>query len=823
MIIKKLTAAVSALAMSAGILAYMPAGTEGGITTADAASKYNYAEALQKSMFFYEVQQAGKLPDWNYVTWRADSMVNEKGEETDVCKGGWFDAGDHFKFTLTNAYSASILAWGYLEYQDAVEKQGLGEIYRNNVQWGLDYLMQCDRGDKIIGTIGDFKGGSTDHNIWCSAEVYLRKHHLNNGDWNRPYDEIADSTTMALSAAALAEGYLMFKDTQPDKAKAYLDQAKTYFKTADKIRKNQNGAMADMYKPSSWVDDCMYAAIWLYRATGDESYMAKVKSDYIPNFPLEEQSTTRKYTWGLCWDDTSQAAALLYAQETGDTEWIDHVSHHLDYWIDGYGGKKIAYTPDGMAWLFSWGPARHVSATAWLAQLACDTIFKDDASLTKKYNEWAKGQMDYIFGDNGLKMSYVLGMGDKQPTAFHHRTASGIHDDHWNELGQATGGAEGWQTEYAHTLYGALVGGPDQTGKYINQVSKYEYSEVAIDYNAGYTAALCALVDDYSGTTDPSFPPTETPTWAEWEIAAVLNGSGDSYTEIKAWAMNHTAWPARVAKDIEYRYYFDISEAIAKGLSADDIKVEGKSQQYSKGEQGYAEVSGPYKYEGDPTGNTYYALIKFEDGRAIQPTGQSEHRDEVQFRVSVPDAIDGQSTKGAWDPTNDWSYKGGISKDADLKKDNSLNKQITMYVDGKLVWGTEPDGTEPEPYSVPGKDPVSNTTTTSTVTTTSTTTTTTTSTSTTSTTSSTPAQLPEINWGDTNMDGKVDLADAVLIMQALANPNKYGIDGTYEKHITRQGQLNGDVDQSTKGLTGDDAVTIQEYLLKLIPSLPKTN
>ncbi|EWM52503.1 glycoside hydrolase family 9 protein [Ruminococcus flavefaciens] len=823
MIIKKLTAAVSALAMSAGILAYMPAGTEGGITTADAASKYNYAEALQKSMFFYEVQQAGKLPDWNYVTWRADSMVNEKGEETDVCKGGWFDAGDHFKFTLTNAYSASILAWGYLEYQDAVEKQGLGEIYRNNVQWGLDYLMQCDRGDKIIGTIGDFKGGSTDHNIWCSAEVYLRKHHLNNGDWNRPYDEIADSTTMALSAAALAEGYLMFKDTQPDKAKAYLDQAKTYFKTADKIRKNQNGAMADMYKPSSWVDDCMYAAIWLYRATGDESYMAKVKSDYIPNFPLEEQSTTRKYTWGLCWDDTSQAAALLYAQETGDTEWIDHVSHHLDYWIDGYGGKKIAYTPDGMAWLFSWGPARHVSATAWLAQLACDTIFKDDASLTKKYNEWAKGQMDYIFGDNGLKMSYVLGMGDKQPTAFHHRTASGIHDDHWNELGQATGGAEGWQTEYAHTLYGALVGGPDQTGKYINQVSKYEYSEVAIDYNAGYTAALCALVDDYSGTTDPSFPPTETPTWAEWEIAAVLNGSGDSYTEIKAWAMNHTAWPARVAKDIEYRYYFDISEAIAKGLSADDIKVEGKSQQYSKGEQGYAEVSGPYKYEGDPTGNTYYALIKFEDGRAIQPTGQSEHRDEVQFRVSVPDAIDGQSTKGAWDPTNDWSYKGGISKDADLKKDNSLNKQITMYVDGKLVWGTEPDGTEPEPYSVPGKAPVSNTTTTSTVTTTSTTTTTTTSTSTTSTTSSTPAQLPEINWGDTNMDGKVDLADAVLIMQALANPNKYGIDGTYEKHITRQGQLNGDVDQSTKGLTGDDAVTIQEYLLKLIPSLPKTN
>ena len=51
MILKKLTAAVSALAMSASVLAYVPTGTEGNVAAAD--SKYNYAEALQKSMFFY--------------------------------------------------------------------------------------------------------------------------------------------------------------------------------------------------------------------------------------------------------------------------------------------------------------------------------------------------------------------------------------------------------------------------------------------------------------------------------------------------------------------------------------------------------------------------------------------------------------------------------------------------------------------------------------------------------------------------------------------------------------------------------------------------
>ena len=188
---------------------------------AKASGDYNYAEALQKSMFFYEVQQSGVLPEWNDVMWRGDSMVDESGKETDKVPGGWFDAGDHFKFTHTNAYTASIMAWGYLEYKDAVEDASLGKEYLQNLQWGIDYVNNCYLGDgKMIGTIGDFTGGSTDHNIWCSAEVYLRKHHLNNGDWERPYDIIENSSTAALSAAALAEGYLIFKDTQPDKARS---------------------------------------------------------------------------------------------------------------------------------------------------------------------------------------------------------------------------------------------------------------------------------------------------------------------------------------------------------------------------------------------------------------------------------------------------------------------------------------------------------------------------------------------------------------------------------------------------------------------------
>ena len=67
--------------------------------------------------------------------------------------------------------------------------------------------------------------------------------------------------------------------------------------------------------------------------------------------------------------------------------------------------------------------------------------------------------------------------------------------------------------------------------------------------------------------------------------------------------------------------------------------------------------------------------------------------------------------------------------------------------------------------------------------------------------------------GDTNCDEQMDMSDAVLVMQALANPNKYGLDGTAEHHLTKQGKFNADMDGD--GLTVGDAQAIQKKLLGL--------
>lgn len=69
--------------------------------------------------------------------------------------------------------------------------------------------------------------------------------------------------------------------------------------------------------------------------------------------------------------------------------------------------------------------------------------------------------------------------------------------------------------------------------------------------------------------------------------------------------------------------------------------------------------------------------------------------------------------------------------------------------------------------------------------------------------------------GDANCDGTVDLADAVIIMQSIANPNRYGLKGSESSHLTAAGAKNGDV-VGNNGITGADALGIQEYILGLV-------
>ena len=69
-----------------------------------------------------------------------------------------------------------------------------------------------------------------------------------------------------------------------------------------------------------------------------------------------------------------------------------------------------------------------------------------------------------------------------------------------------------------------------------------------------------------------------------------------------------------------------------------------------------------------------------------------------------------------------------------------------------------------------------------------------------------------VKCGDANTDGKVSVADAVAILQYIANKDKYELKG--------QGLDNADCYNPGDGITAMDALAIQKYDAKVITALP---
>ncbi len=619
----------------------------------EAASDINYADALDKSLFFYECQQAGELPDWNRVEWRDDAITD------DFVPGGWYDAGDHVKFNLPMAYSASMLAWGIYEYGDGVEKAGLFETYQNNLEYALDYLAACDLGDEIVFQCGN---GTEDHTWWGPVELYAEGLG-ESAPYTRPYYSASSgcSAVFAEMAAALAAGAAAL-DGKSDKTADYLKHAENIFSIAETSPSDDtynDSNASGFYRSSHFYDELFWAANWLYIATGDQKYLDKATS-YIPNLGTELGTNELKYSWGHCWDDVQQGGMLLYARATKDTKYINQVKKHLDYW-----NNDVEQLEGGLRWLATWGCLRYAETAAFLAAVASDTLLT--GADAEKYKDFYETQVNYALGENPFDMSFEVGYGEKSPLNAHHRTAHGS----WkNDIYEPVNNR--------HILYGALVGGPNQDGTYTDDRNNYINNEVATDYNAGFTAMLCKMVDEYGGETDPDFPVPEVKD-EEFYVEAMLKQVSESGSTVSLKFTNHTAWPARVIDNMSMRYYVDLTEVLKAGFTAKDVAIRvdrNQSEMYSG--VAPATVSEMKQYDG----NIYYVEVTFPDGRAAMPISTGRCQCEILLALVYPNYGSG------WDATNDYSNIG-------LNEDEGVIAQnITVYENGTLIYGTEPDGTK---------------------------------------------------------------------------------------------------------------------------------
>ena len=592
---------------------------------------YNYGEALQKSVLFYELQRSGKLPENTRCNWRGDSALADGADNNLDLTGGWYDAGDNVKFNLPMAYSAAMLGWSVLEDKKAYEESGQYEYILGDIKWVTDYLIKCHPEDEVFYyQVGD---GNADHSWWGPCEVMTM---------NRPsYKVTKDNPGSAVTgeaAAALAIASIVFKDTDKDYSRLCLEHAKSLYAFSDSAKSDAGYTAANGFY-NSWsgfYDELSWAGCWLYTATGDNKYLDNAKTCFA--------KAGHDFDWALCWDDVHIGAALLLARITGDKAYKDEIQKHLDFWSCGTSdGKKITYSPKGLAWLDQWGSLRYATTTAYVAAVYSrwDGCPSEKVSV---YWDFAVSQANYALGSSGR--SYVVGFGENPPSHPHHRTSQGSYCDNMNE-----------PSEFRHTLYGALVGGPDASDGYTDTVTDYCKNEVACDYNAGFTGLLAAMYSKYHGKTLIDFGAVEEVPSDEYSAECSLNVQGNDFAEIKAFIYNKTAWPARAADKLEFRYYVDLSEIYKAGGDASGVKISTNYMQSGR-------VDGLKVW--NEANHIYYLSVVFDDG-SLRPGGQSQYKSEIQVRMTSPN--------GAWDNGNDFSYgKGAILLD-----------------DGKLVFGTLPD------------------------------------------------------------------------------------------------------------------------------------
>jgi endoglucanase len=314
------------------------AATLAAAASAAGAQSFNYAEALQKSMFFYEAQQSGPLQSSNRVQWRGDSALDDGADAGRNLTGGWFDAGDHVKYGFPMAASATLLAWGGVEYREAYAGAGQLDALLDNLRFVNDYFIRAHTApNELYGQVG--LTGS-DHAWWGPAEVMQMARPSFRITASCPGSDLAGET-----AAAMAASSIVFRPTDPAYAATLLTHARQLYSFADTYRGKYTDCITDAQGPyNSWSgynDELVWGAIWLYRATGEAAYLAKAES-YYANLGTEPQTTTKSYRWTHAWDDKSYGCYVMMAKATGNAQYMADAQRWLDYWSDGAQGARIA-------------------------------------------------------------------------------------------------------------------------------------------------------------------------------------------------------------------------------------------------------------------------------------------------------------------------------------------------------------------------------------------------------------------------------------------------------------------------------------------------
>uniref|UniRef100_A0ACD5XTU9 Uncharacterized protein n=1 Tax=Avena sativa TaxID=4498 RepID=A0ACD5XTU9_AVESA len=458
-----------------------------------------YGDSLGVALQFFQVQKAGKLVD-NQIPWRGDSALNDgKEAKLDLSKG-LYDAGDHMKFTFPMAFTATVLAWSILEYGDQMTAAKQLDPALDGLRWITDFLIAAHPSDNVLYIqVGD---PDLDHNCWERPETMTEKRPLTQINAKSPGSDIA-----AEAAAAMAAASMVFKSTDTTYSDTLLQHAQKLFTFADTYRGISSDTypkLQNYYNSTGYADELLWAASWLYHATGDQTYLS-----YVTVENGKAYADWGRPTW-FSWDDKLPGTQVLLsrvnffgsnkasnAENSGLKSYRDTAEAVICGLLPDSPSATGSRTSGGLVWISGWNSLQHATNAAFLYVVYSDYMLTSQTAAVEcsgKYfsptdiRNFAISQANYILGDNPMKLSYLVGYGSNYPQQVHHRGAS-IPSD-------VKTGCKGF--DYLHSTspnpniaMGALVGGPFQNDSFVDLRDNAVQTESST-YNSGTLVGLLA-------------------------------------------------------------------------------------------------------------------------------------------------------------------------------------------------------------------------------------------------------------------------------------------------------------------------------------------
>ena len=302
-----------------------------------------------------------------------------------------------------------------------------------------------------------------------------------------------------------------------------------------------------------------------------------------------------------------------------------------------------------------------------------------------------------------------------------------------------------------YTLYGTLVGGPtDANGSYDDNTDSYSCTEPALDYNGCFALAIAGLYAVYGGST----------TAAQGAIASASEINSDFVFSYGG----ETPQPGTTT-----------TEQTTTTTEETTTTTEESTVTTEKEKAEWADIP-------------YYIIAGDDFSASISYTGSNP---DFQWTSSDPNVLE---VEGSGLNATLHAKNGGTVTLTATNGSITLTKEIEVAI-CILTTSTTEETT---------------TTTTESVTTNSDETTATTSSSETTTTTKGGDVTPASLYGDVNLDGRVDITDAVMLNKAAANTVQ----------LSEQQRSNADCDANNE-VDSNDAVVLLKFLVSIIKTLPE--